>query len=161
MNARKSNIAYTTRGAALLGGNIFCAHCGARLHAYTYSANRTLADGMQKTYRQIKYICPNRARRRGPCDGLTEYTSTRIDEAVLDVVHELLDKIRGTVRSDALERSYKEALKQRRTRYNQLMKEHEKENRILANLIEQIGLATIGESVYSIENLNQAITIHR
>ena len=41
----RMNIAYTTRGASLLSGNIFCAHCGGRLYAVTYSDPVTLADG--------------------------------------------------------------------------------------------------------------------
>ncbi len=161
VNARKSNIAYTTRGAALLGGNIYCAHCGARLHACTYSAKRTLADGTEKVYHQIKYVCPNRARRRGPCDGLTEYTSTRIDEAVLAVVHDLLDKIKGSVRTDALERSYKEALRQKRADYNRLLKEHEELGLIIQRLHNEIGLAMIGKSRLSLEDINQSLVVHR
>ena len=161
VNARKSSIAYTTRGAALLGGNIFCAHCGARLHACTDSAKRTLADGTEKTYRRIKYVCPNRARHRGQCDGLTEYTSTRIDEAVLAVVHELLDKIRGSVRSDTLERSYKEALRQKKMEYNRLLKKRAEESQIVERLHSEIGLAMIGKSRLSLEDINQSLVIHR
>ena len=80
----RMNIAYTTRGASLLSGNIFCAHCGAKLYAITYSDPVTLADGTKKKYKGIKYICSKRIHKRGPCDGQTQYASKKIDGVVLE-----------------------------------------------------------------------------
>lgn len=48
----RMNIAYTTRGASLLSGNIFCAHCGAKLYAITYSDPVMLADGTKKSIKE-------------------------------------------------------------------------------------------------------------
>ena len=49
---------------------------------------------------QIRLSQSSTAQRKS--DGLTEYISTRIDEAVLAVVYELLDKLKGSVRANNL-----------------------------------------------------------
>ena len=55
--ARKSSIAYTTRGKALLGGNIFCKHCGSKMYGilYTDAFAYSYAVMMYK-YGEVKYL---------------------------------------------------------------------------------------------------------
>ena len=55
--ARKSNIAYTARGKALLGGNIFCKHCGPKMYGilYTDAFAYSYAVMMYK-YGEVKYL---------------------------------------------------------------------------------------------------------
>lgn len=158
INAKKSSLAYTTRGAALLGGNIFCAHCGCKMHAVSYQDPVILADGTRKVYRGITYICPNRARKRGECAGQSQYKSTKIDEAVMNLMHQIFKQIQATEKDDTLKIKYEEAVKERKEEYNRLLREYEREQQILQKLVESVGEVIIGaSSSFTIETLNAAI----
>ena len=54
--AKKGNIAYTTRGKALLSGNIFCKHCGSKMYGISYTDTYTTARGEKKVYKGIKVL---------------------------------------------------------------------------------------------------------
>ena len=156
--ARKSNIAYTTRGSSLLSGNIFCGHCGTRMYAISYMDTYTTASGEKKVYKGIKYCCPNRARKRGECDGMTQYLAKRVDDAVLEVVHMALGKIKGKAKDEAVKSRYAAEVKIKKNAYNALQKQYQKEQDILAKLIDEVGKALIGESTFTVDLLNQSIT---
>lgn len=160
-NSRKANIAYTTRGASLLSGNLFCAHCGRRMHAVTYSDPVTLADGTKKTYKKIVYLCPWRARNRGGCNGQSQYVANKIDEVVLDTVHTVLDKISVSERDAALQRRYEDVVKQKKAYYAELQKAYQKEQKKMEKLVEEVGKALIGESDFSVEVLNESIRLSK
>lgn len=161
VNAKKSSIAYTTRGAALLGGNIFCAHCGCKMHAVSYQDPVTLADGTRKVYRGITYICPNRARKRGSCTGQSQYKSTKIDEAVLELLRRVFEKIQSTEKNETLKEKYEETVREKKKQYNLLLKEYEREQLIMQKLVESVGQAMIGMSTLSLETLNAAINAEK
>ncbi len=55
--ARKSSIAYTTRGKALLGGNIFCKHCGSKMYGILYTDAFAYSYAVMKyKYGEVKYL---------------------------------------------------------------------------------------------------------
>ena len=54
----------------------------------------------------IKYCCPNRARKRGECDGMSQYLSKRVDDAVLQIVRQALEKIKGSAKDEAVKTQY-------------------------------------------------------
>lgn len=60
-----------------------------------------------------------------------------------------------------LERSYKEALRQKKVEYNRLLKKRAEESQIVERLHSEIGLAMIGKSRLSLEDINQSLVIHR
>ncbi len=153
------NIAYTTRGASLLSGNIFCAHCGAKLYAITYSDPVTLADGTKKKYKGIKYICANRAQKRAPCDGQSQYASKKIDAVVLEAVHAVLRKMQGSVKDESLKKSYEKTLKSKKATYAELLREQAKEQEKLNRLLAEVGNVLMNESSFSLETLNNAIEL--
>ena len=161
LTTKKSNMALTTRGAALLGGNIFCAHCGSKLHAVSYKDVVVHKDGTKKEYKSIKYLCPTRTHGRGYCTGQTQYISTKIDPVVLDVVHFILNYASGYEKDGLIKERYEQAIKNKKKLYSGLMKEYEKEQTILKRLIEEVGKAMIGESVLSVEVINQSITMQK
>ena len=160
-NTKKTNVALTTRGAALLGGNIFCAHCGAKMHAIVYSDPVILKDGTKKVYRGIRYLCPNRGRNRGLCDGQTQYASTKIDPAILEIVHTMLNTIKDSEKDETIKEQYEQAVRSKKRYYSGLLKEYEKEQSILQKLIEEVGKAMIGESKLSLEIINESINIQK
>ncbi len=158
---KRNNIAYTTRGAALLSGNIYCAHCGIRMHAITYSNPVVLADGTRKVYKGIKYICPNRARKRGECDGQTQYSSIEIDNAVLKLTYDVLDIIKEKPKDKALKLKYNQTVEQKRSVYSNLIKSYDKQQEIVKKLLEEIGKVLINESTFDIETLNESLKLQK
>ena len=160
-NTRKSNIAYMTKGAAMLGGNLFCAYCGAKMHAISYSDPVILADGTRKVYKSIRYICPNKARGRGACSGQGQYTSRKVDESVMEIVRFLLDTVKEDEKDEAIKRRHEQAVQSKKKYYAGLVKEYGKQQMALQKLIEEIGQAMIGESRFTMEVLNQSITLQK
>ena len=157
-NTRKSNIAYTTRGKSLLSGNVFCGHCGAKMYAIAYSDPYIMANGERKVYKGIKYCCPNKARKRGECDGMTQYVSSKVESAVLEVVHMALSKIKGKAKDEAIKNRCEKTVHLKKEIYNSLTKDYIKEQDIMKKLVEEVGKALIGESKFSVELLNQSIS---
>lgn len=155
---RKSNVAYTTRGSALLGGNIFCKHCGGKMYGIAYTDIYVTAKGERKIYKGIKYCCANRLRDRNSCSGMTQYLSKRVDDAVLFAVHNVLDKIKTCAKDDAVKRQYEKTVKEKKEVYTALKQRLEKEQGVLNKLIAEVGKALSGESAFTIDILNASIT---
>ena len=153
----RNSIAFTTKGKALLSGNIYCAHCGARLYTTTYSNPVTLSDGTVKRYTGLKYMCTNKARGRGRCEGQGQYIVERIDAIVLETINDLLNKIHDNIKDVTIKRNYERVLKEKRDLYAGLMKEYSKEQDKLKKLVEEVGKALINESVFSVDIINQSI----
>ena len=118
----------------------------------------TTASGEKKVYKGIKYCCPNRARKRGECDGMTQYLAKRVDDAVLEVIHIALGKIKEKAKDEAVKSRYAAEVKIKKDAYNALLKQFQKEQDILAKLIDEVGKALIGESNFTVDLLNQSIT---
>ena len=99
MNARakevkeKRDIPLNTTGQSLLSGNIFCGHCGGRLVLTTNAIRIKLASGKIKSYRRIRYICYNKTRHRKSCAGQTGYTMHIVDDAVINILHQIFDRM--------------------------------------------------------------------
>lgn len=156
--ARKSSVAYTTRGKSLLGGNIFCKHCGSKMYGISYTDTYTTAKGEKKVYKGIKYCCPNRARKRGECDGMSQYLSKRVDDAVLQIVRQALEKIKGSAKDEAIKTQYEKTVKEKKEIYLSLKQKMDKEQTVLNKLVGEVGRALIGESAFTIDVLNASIS---
>ena len=156
--ARKSSIAYTTRGKALLGGNIFCKHCGSKMYGILYTDTYMLASGEKKVKKGIKYCCPNRARKRGECDGMSQYLAKKVDDAVLLIVNKTLEKIKGSAKDEAINAQYENIVKEKKAIYLSLKQKMEKEQAVLNKLVSEVGRALIGESSFTIDVLNASIS---
>ena len=156
--ARKSSIAYTTRGKALLGGNIFCKHCGSKMYGILYTDTYMLASGEKKVKKGIKYCCPNRARKRGECDGMSQYLAKKVDDAVLLIVNKTLEKIKGSAKDEAINAQYENIVKEKKAIYLSLKQKTEKEQAVLNKLVSEVGRALIGESPFTIDVLNASIS---
>ena len=87
----KRRIARTTKGKALLSGNIFCGHCGARLCITTSGRNRRLADGSRGI--RTRYTCQTKSRTHGDCDGQTGYTVEKLDAIIDSVIHGIFSRV--------------------------------------------------------------------
>ena len=88
---------------------------------------------------------------------MTQYVSSKVDTAVLDVVHKALSKIKGRAKDEAIKNRYEKTVQLKKDIFNSLKKDYLKEQDIMKKLIDEVGKALIGESKFSVELLNQSI----
>ena len=138
-NEEKQQIARTTKGSTLLSGNIYCAHCGQKMVSTSYIDRYDRADGSQYRVRRQRYICTNKAMKRGACDGQSAYVAHKIDGAVLATLRDYLAKIKSTPKDIALEKRYKSEISEHRRKQTKLEKESEKLKRQVVELSAEIG----------------------
>ncbi len=91
----------TTKGKALLSGNIFCGHCGGRLILTTNSTTYKSTLGECVPRKRIRYICYNKTRKRVACKGQTGYTSHILDERIKNVIKQYLEQL-GPIDNDKI-----------------------------------------------------------
>ena len=144
----KRNIAMSNRTAALLGGNLYCAHCGCRLT----TSRHKYASGFKPLY-----ICYHRSRRLNDCDGAATYHGDVIDEAVLAAVKTIFANIGGSPDEERVKRAFEASIKSNREEQRRLMVSLEKDGKQLEALQDEIGKTLVGESIYSAEDLSAAI----
>ena len=156
-NEQKTQIARTTKGKTLLSGNIYCTHCGSHLIATSYVDSHIRADGSKYEVRKQRYICCNKARKRGACDGQSAYVSDRIDGAVDTIVREYLDRIKTTAKSIAWEKRYQTDIAEMKSQQREAEQEHKKLKERLAQLSAEISKSLTGESKFTPDMLSMAI----
>lgn len=159
-NEEKKQIARTTKGSTLLSGNIYCAHCGQKMVSTSYIDKYDRADGSQYKVRRQRYICTNKAMKRGACDGQSAYVAHRIDGAVLETLRDYLAKIKSTPKDIALEKRYKLEISE----YKRKQTKIDKLKRQVIELSAEIGRSLLGESRFtpdilytSIDNTNDLL----
>ena len=94
-------IPLNTKGQALLSGNIFCGHCGARMIVTTNGKKYYRKDGDVTVTPRMRYVCYNRTRHAHMCDGQTGYTVRKLDAIVEVIVHSLFKQL-NNVPKDAV-----------------------------------------------------------
>jgi cellobiose-specific phosphotransferase system component IIA len=90
-----------TKGSSLLSGNVFCGHCGSRLTITTNGKKYLRKDGVVTEAPRARYICYNKTRHAGKCDGQTGYTVRKLDAIIEKIVHDLFRNL-SDVPKDAL-----------------------------------------------------------
>ena len=153
----KQQIARTTKGKTLLSGNLYCAHCGSRMVATSYVDRYTRVDGSEYRVRKQRYICCNKAQKRGECDGQAAYIAATVDDAVMEILRGYLARIRVTPRDIALERRYKRDITSANEQQKRVAVSLEKEKRRLVELSGEIAKSLMGESAFTPEMLSLAI----
>ena len=146
-NSRRRTIPLNTKGKTLLSGNIFCAHCGGRLIVTRYQDRYLRRDGTEYKIDQLKYTCYHKSRKLNDCDGQTSYIAETIDEAVIDVLDNLLKSIKKTPKDKALEKKYKSQVSVYNSNYKKISME--------------IGKALVGESAFTADQLSEAINTNQ
>lgn len=156
-NEEKKQIARTTKGSTLLSGNIYCAHCGQKMVSTSYVDKYDRADGSQYKVRRQRYICTNKAMKRGECDGQSAYVAHRIDGAVLATLKDYLAKIKSTPKDIALEKRYKSEISEYKRKQAKIEKEIDKLKRQVVELSAEIGRSLLGESRFTPDMLSTSI----
>ena len=156
-NEEKKQIARTTKGSTLLSGNIYCTHCGQKMVSTSYIDRYDRADGSQYRVRRQRYICTNKAMKRGACDGQSAYVAHKIDGAVLATLKDDLAKIKSTPKDIALEKRYKSEISEYKRKQTKLEKEIDKLKRQVVELSAEIGRSLLGESRFTPDMLSTSI----
>ncbi len=153
----KRQICRTIKGKGMLSGNLYCAHCGHRLTTIDYKDKKKLADGTVKEYRAIKYYCYHKGRKICDCDGQTTYRADKVDNALTEIIHAIFENLSGAPEQERIERAYEQQMLANKQRQKQLDCELKKFRKNLSYLQSEIANALVGDSVYSPEDLSEAI----
>ena len=156
--AEKRQIAMNTKGHTLLSGNIFCGHCGSHIVASSWWDRYTRKDGTKVDKKRYRYLCYHRSRNLNDCDGPSAYTAEKIDNAIRAVIRQYLGAIKSTPKDMALERRYRQKIKETNSRLKELQKEREKLSARLQALTAEIGRVLTGESKLDLDTVSAAIS---
>jgi len=143
----------------LLTGNIYCAHCGARLITSTAGKRRIRKDGSISDRRYWRYLCYNLLRHREKCDGQSGYTAAKIDEAVLAVVRNFFSQIKAVPVTEIIGKRYAEETKENKGRLTAAEKTLKKAVDNLGVLKREVVKSIRGESSFTPDLLNEMIAI--
>ena len=158
-NEEKRHIAMQTKSAAMLSGNVFCAHCGGRMTTMRYKDSYTRADGSVYAVDQLKYCCYHKARKLVECDGRVTYQADQVDEKVCRLMQKLFSSMAGAPEEDRIQEMFKRQMAGNRAKQRKLEMELRKSRTQLDKLQLEIGKSLTGDSVYTAEDLSQAIGI--
>lgn len=157
-NEKKTQLARTAKSSTMLGGNIYCAHCGKKLCANSFVDRYTTKDGTTHDGgRRFRYLCSGKAMKRNECDGQSVYSAAKVDEIVLDALHKCFDKIKATPKDAAIEKKYRTQISQIKSEIKRLNKETETLKRKLGELTEEIANSLLGDSKFTPDVLSMAI----
>ncbi len=156
-NEEKRHIALQTKGQAMLSGNLYCAHCGGRLTTIRYKDSYTRADGSKYSVDQIKYSCYHKSRKLCVCDGQTTYQADRVDGYVSGVMRRIFSCMEGAPEEAKLQAMFKRQMAGNGATQRKLERELVKNHEQLEKLQMEIAKTLTGDSVYSPEDLSQAI----
>ena len=153
----KRTIARQTKSKNLLSGIMFCAHCGGRLTSLVYREKYERKDGTIYDRTQLKYLCYHKSRGLCQCDGQSTYVAERVDKAVIEVIHQMFDSIKGAPSEEVLQKRFKKEMSSNKAKQTKINLELKKNINQLERLQDEIAATLTGDSVYSAEQLSSAI----
>lgn len=157
-NEKKTQLARTAKSSTMLCGNIYYAHCGKKLCANSFVDRYTTKDGTSYDGgRRFRYLCSGKAMKRNECDGQSVYSAAKVDEIVLDALHQCFDKIKVTPKDAAIEKKYRTQISLIKSEIKRLNKEIEILKRKLGELTGEIANSLLGDSKFTPNVLSMAI----
>ena len=158
VDEEKRRVAWKTKSAAMLSGNIFCAHCGGRITTTHHKDHYFRKDGSEYLKDTLKYCCYHKARKLCECDGQTNYIAEKVDKAVSQVMRQVFVGMAGAPE----EEKYKEILRKQQAAdvatKRKLVFELDKNRKQLEVLQQEIAKTLLGDSLYTPEDLKEAIS---
>ena len=151
--ANMPRVPINMRGHSLLSGNVFCGHCGSRLHLTSANRRYTKADGTVVKKRRVRYACYKKVRKITDCEGQSGYSAAKLDGLVETVVKKVFERMRGVSKSEILSARYERELERRKSNLQTARTEYAKEQETLSKLHAEVIRSIQGESVYSKEML--------
>ena len=153
----QNTVPLNTKGQALLAGNVYCGHCGARLTLTTSGRCRKRKDGTVDNTKRVRYACYGKTRKQTECSGQTGYTMHILDDLIDEIVRSIFAKMKGVSKSDLIQLRYKDELMLRKTRLITLSAEQSKALDNLNVLKGEVVKAIKGESAFSADTLSRLI----
>lgn len=156
-NEEKRKIALTNRSNSLLSGIVYCHHCKTRLTTSRYKESYVRADGTTYYAEHGRYVCYHRSRKLNDCNGATTYNADKIDEAVIEIMRQMFSSISGCPQEDKVEAAYKKAIAENHATQARLKADIDKNKRQLDNLRAEIVKALSGDSLFTADDLSNAL----
>lgn len=155
----KRSTALTAKGKAMIAGNVYCAHCGGKISTTHHRDYYIRKDGSEYLKDELKYRCHHKANKLCECDGQTNYIAAKVDETVSQIMRKMFESMSGAPE----EEKYKDYLKKQQAIYraNERKKclEVKKDKRQLEVLQAEISKTLLGESIYTPQDLKEAIGV--
>ncbi len=145
------SIPLNTRGNALLSGNIFCGHCGARL------CITTSGKGGNSNVRRVRYTCQTKSRTHGDCDGQTGYTVSKLDAMIDAIIRSIFERAKRLRKEEVMDVCYHNDMKLKYSVLKKLQRDYDKAITDLERLKAEVVKTLTGESDYSPALLNGLI----
>ncbi len=146
-----------TVGKALLSGNVYCGHCGARLSLTTNSKAYPCKDDPTRIVKRVRYICYGKTRKQTECNGPTGYTAHIPDGIVDKLVRGIFERMRAVPKSEIVNARYHEKMEKRKALLQAVRADFNKATADLESLRGEVIKAIRGESSFSKELLGSLI----
>ena len=156
--ANTPRVPINMRGNSLLSGNVFCGHCGSRLHLTTTSRYYKKADGTVVKKRRVRYACYKKVRKIVECGGQSGYSAEKLDRMVEAVIKDVFNKMKGISKDEMIAARYEKQLALRKCALTKARAEFAKEQDKLLKLREEVVKSIQGESVFSKEMLAELVS---
>jgi len=146
----------TTKGAALLSGNIFCGHCGGRLTFSPERAKYIRKNGTTSVYQASGYFCKYGSTIGGnTCQ--QKYTAKKVDDAVRSVLQQVFKQIRESPPADSWKKQHEHTLSSIRNQIKTAARNASKLDKELKTYKSEVLKVIQGESDFTAGILNQLI----
>jgi len=145
------------KGDNLLSGNIFCGHCGARLTLTSAGKAYCRADGTVMPHKYLRYVCYNRTRHKGICNGQTGYNAKTIDDCVESILLEVFSRLQSIPNDAVIDKQFADQMKEYETKINRAKKLLASRTSELADLKGEVVKVIRGTSKWTMELLNELI----
>ena len=146
-----------TTGQSLLSGNVFCGHCGGRLVLTTNGKVYRQPDGTPLKKKRFRYICYNKTRHRIDCDGQTGYTMHILDDIVVNILHQVFDKMKSATSDMIVGNACQKQMALLQADLKRARTENTKANTDYESLKAEVLKAVQGKSALPMEVLNELL----
>lgn len=146
-----------TTGQSLLSGNVFCGHCGGRLVLTTNGKVYRQPDGTPLKKKRFRYVCYNKTRHRIDCDGQTGYTMHILDDIVVNILHQVFDKMKSATSDMIVGNACQKQMALLQADLKRARTENTKANTDYESLKAEVLKAVQGKSALPMEVLNELL----
>ncbi len=146
-----------TTGQSLLSGNVFCGHCGGRLVLTTNGKVYRQPDGTPLKKKRFRYVCYNKTRHRIDCDGQTGYTMHILDDIVVNILHQVFDKMKSATSAMIVGNACQKQMALLQADLKRARTENTKANTDYESLKAEVLKAVQGKSALPMEVLNELL----